>query len=245
MPAPCFATAADVETEKTIFGIIRAARPDDAVLGEEGGQQGVGDAVRQWVVDPLCGTLNYAAGSMLVAVNVALRDGAAAVADPFSGEVFFTRRGDRLGAAGRGRRRTADAHARYPIGGRQPGSAVPECARIPDRGRAGPPRVRRTFPTSCRIHVTGTGLGGCRQARRMCHRWRRPLQERALRGRHRAGLCRARSRHERGSGPAPTALGGESRPTARRGRGSRPRWCRAARLLRGQPARWVMPRIAS
>jgi myo-inositol-1(or 4)-monophosphatase len=41
-------------------------------------------------VDPLCGTLNYAVGNMLVAVNVALRDGAAAVADPFSGEVFFT-----------------------------------------------------------------------------------------------------------------------------------------------------------
>ncbi|GGY13968.1 hypothetical protein GCM10010358_77750 [Streptomyces minutiscleroticus] len=40
---------------------------------------------------PLCGTLNYAVGSMLVAVNVALRDGAA-VADPFSGEVFFTDR---------------------------------------------------------------------------------------------------------------------------------------------------------
>jgi myo-inositol-1(or 4)-monophosphatase len=46
--------------------------------------------VRQWLVDPLCGTLNYAVGSMLVAVNVALRDGAAAVADPFSGAVFFT-----------------------------------------------------------------------------------------------------------------------------------------------------------
>jgi myo-inositol-1(or 4)-monophosphatase len=46
--------------------------------------------VRQWLVDPLCGTLNYAVGNMLVAVNVALRDGAAAVADPFSGEVFFT-----------------------------------------------------------------------------------------------------------------------------------------------------------
>ncbi|CAL9674683.1 Inositol-1-monophosphatase ImpA [Streptomyces sp. enrichment culture] len=85
-----FATAADVEAEKTILGIIRAARPDDGVLGEEGGQQGVGDAARQWLVDPLCGTLNYAAGNMLVAVNVALRDGAAAVADPFSGEVFFT-----------------------------------------------------------------------------------------------------------------------------------------------------------
>lgn len=85
-----FATAADVEAEKTILGVIRAARPDDAVLGEEGGQQGAADAVRQWLVDPLCGTLNYAVGNMLVAVNVALRNGAAAVADPFSGEIFFT-----------------------------------------------------------------------------------------------------------------------------------------------------------
>ncbi|MFE0510830.1 inositol monophosphatase family protein [Streptomyces sp. NPDC058964] len=85
-----FATTADVEAEKAILDVIRAARPDDAVLGEEGGQQGAVGAVRQWLVDPLCGTLNYAAGNMLVAVNVALRSGAAAVADPFSGEVFFT-----------------------------------------------------------------------------------------------------------------------------------------------------------
>ncbi|MFB7026601.1 MULTISPECIES: inositol monophosphatase family protein [unclassified Streptomyces] len=85
-----FATAADVEAEKKILGVIRAARPDDSVLGEEGGQQGIAGAVRQWLVDPLCGTLNYAVGNMLVAVNVALRDGAAAVADPFSGEIFFT-----------------------------------------------------------------------------------------------------------------------------------------------------------
>jgi hypothetical protein len=60
------------------------------VLGEEGGQRGAADAVRQWLVDPLCGTLNYAVGTMLAAVNVALRHGAAAVADPFSDEVFFT-----------------------------------------------------------------------------------------------------------------------------------------------------------
>ncbi|MVO90415.1 phosphatase [Streptomyces sp. p1417] len=85
-----FATAADVEAEKAILGVIRAARPDDAVLGEEGGQQGAADAERQWLVDPLCGTLNYAVGNMLVAVNVALRGGAAAVADPFSGEIFGT-----------------------------------------------------------------------------------------------------------------------------------------------------------
>ncbi|MFC6982047.1 inositol monophosphatase family protein [Streptomyces cirratus] len=85
-----FATAADIEAEKAILGVIRAARPDDAILGEEGGEQGAAEAARQWLVDPLCGTLNYAVGNMLVAVNVALRGGAAAVADPFSGEVFFT-----------------------------------------------------------------------------------------------------------------------------------------------------------
>ncbi|MFC8277643.1 inositol monophosphatase family protein, partial [Streptomyces sp. NPDC057271] len=85
-----FATAADVAAEKAILDVIRAARPDDSVLGEESGRQGAADAARRWLVDPLCGTLNYAVGTMLVAVNVALRDGAAAVADPFSGEVFLT-----------------------------------------------------------------------------------------------------------------------------------------------------------
>lgn len=85
-----FATTADVAAEKAILGVLRTARPDDAVLGEEGGQQGAARAARQWLVDPLCGTLNYAVGNLLVAVNVALRGGAAAVADPFSGEVFCT-----------------------------------------------------------------------------------------------------------------------------------------------------------
>ncbi|MEU3406004.1 inositol monophosphatase family protein [Streptomyces sp. NPDC006670] len=98
-----FATAADLEAEKAILAVIRAARPGDAVLGEEGGRHGDADAVRRWLVDPLCGTLNYAVGNMLVAVNVALLGGAAAVADPFSGEVFFTD-----GATARVRRDGAD-----------------------------------------------------------------------------------------------------------------------------------------
>jgi myo-inositol-1(or 4)-monophosphatase len=85
-----FATAADIEAEKAILGVLHEARPDDAVLGEESGERGAAGAARRWLVDPLCGTLNYAVGNMLVAVNVALRGGAAAVADPFSGEVFFT-----------------------------------------------------------------------------------------------------------------------------------------------------------
>ena len=49
---------------------------------------------RTWLVDPLCGTLNYAVKTMLACVNVALREGAqitaSASADPFTGEVFWT-----------------------------------------------------------------------------------------------------------------------------------------------------------
>ncbi len=89
-----FATAADIEAEKVIVDILRAARPGDAVVGEESGRTGSGDAGRVWLVDPLCGTLNYAVRSMLVAVNVALRTGrevaVAASADPFTDEVFWT-----------------------------------------------------------------------------------------------------------------------------------------------------------
>ncbi|MGW7411088.1 inositol monophosphatase family protein [Streptomyces sp. NPDC054863] len=89
-----FATAADLAAERTILDVLRAARPDDAVTGEESGHTGADGARRRWLVDPLCGTLNYAVHTMLVAVNVSLRVdsdiAAAAAADPFSDEVFWT-----------------------------------------------------------------------------------------------------------------------------------------------------------
>lgn len=88
-----FATDADIEAERAIINIITAARPRDGILGEELGVTGPTGG-RQWLVDPLCGTLNYAARTPLVAVNVALRDvtgvWVAAVADPFAREVFWT-----------------------------------------------------------------------------------------------------------------------------------------------------------
>ncbi|OIK23542.1 inositol monophosphatase family protein [Streptomyces malaysiense] len=89
-----FATEADLAAERAILDVLRTARPDDAVTGEESGSGGAAGARRRWLVDPLCGTLNYAVRNMLVGVNVALRvDGettAAATADPFTGEVFWT-----------------------------------------------------------------------------------------------------------------------------------------------------------
>ncbi len=88
-----FATDADIEAEQAILDLVRDARPDDAFVGEESGSSGP-RSDRTWLVDPLCGTLNFAARTPLVAVNVALREGAdvrvAAAAQTFSGEVFWT-----------------------------------------------------------------------------------------------------------------------------------------------------------
>ncbi|MFD8478407.1 inositol monophosphatase family protein [Kitasatospora sp. NPDC059673] len=89
-----FATAADLAAEGAILDLLRAARPGDAFTGEESGRTGAADADRRWLIDPLCGTLNYAVGTHLVAVNVALREGgrtvAAATADPYTGETYWT-----------------------------------------------------------------------------------------------------------------------------------------------------------
>lgn len=89
-----FATDADLEAEQAILDLIRSVRPGDAFVGEEYGASGDADAPRRWLVDPLCGTLNFAAQTPLFSVNVALQSGgetiAAAVADPVSGETFWT-----------------------------------------------------------------------------------------------------------------------------------------------------------
>ena len=89
-----FATDVDLAAERAILAVVRAARPDDEVLAEETGRSGAAGSSRRWLIDPLCGTVNYAAGTPLVAVNVALsvagRLATAAVADPIAGELFWT-----------------------------------------------------------------------------------------------------------------------------------------------------------
>jgi myo-inositol-1(or 4)-monophosphatase len=89
-----FATEADLASEEAVHAAVRAARPDDAFRGEETGHTGPEDAHRVWLVDPLCGTLNFAAGTWLFAVNVALREHgrvvAAASAEPATGDILWT-----------------------------------------------------------------------------------------------------------------------------------------------------------
>ena len=89
-----FATSADLASEAAIRKVLAEHRPGDAMLGEEGGRTGPSHSDREWLVDPLCGTRNFAAQTPLVAVNVALRSSritlAAASADPITHEVFWT-----------------------------------------------------------------------------------------------------------------------------------------------------------
>lgn len=91
-----FATDADIDAERAILEVITSARPEDAVEGEESGSSGGQAATRRWLVDPLCGTLNFAAQTPLVTVNVALVRGSrtlvAVSGDPIAGEVFWTDR---------------------------------------------------------------------------------------------------------------------------------------------------------
>ena len=86
-------TWADVAAQAEVVRIISSRYPDHAILAEEGDTD-VAESELTWLVDPLCGTLNYAARTPLVSVNVALRDDgsvpAAAVADPLAGEVLWT-----------------------------------------------------------------------------------------------------------------------------------------------------------
>jgi len=63
-------TEMDQAAERLIRDRVLAARPGDAVLGEEGGETGAASVVR-WIVDPLDGTVNYVYGLPGWAVSVA------------------------------------------------------------------------------------------------------------------------------------------------------------------------------
>ena len=86
-------TEMDERAEALIRLRIGAARPADAILGEEGGQTGdTSDAPVRWVIDPLDGTVNYLYGLRDWAVSIAAEVAgvivAGAVFAPRAGELF-------------------------------------------------------------------------------------------------------------------------------------------------------------
>lgn len=89
-------TAMDRASEELVMTRLLAARPDDAVLGEEGTERAGTSGVR-WVVDPLDGTVNYLHRLPFWAVSIAAeRDGevvAGVVHAPVLGWTFRASRG--------------------------------------------------------------------------------------------------------------------------------------------------------
>ena len=87
---------ADHDAEHLIRERIAAARPDDGVLGEEGGDREGTSGVR-WIVDPLDGTVNFLFGIPQWAVSIAAEDEegmlVGVVYDPQRDELFSAERG--------------------------------------------------------------------------------------------------------------------------------------------------------
>jgi myo-inositol-1(or 4)-monophosphatase len=84
-------TDVDRRAEAYIRGELARRRPDDAILGEEGGGR-VGSSRVRWLVDPIDGTVNFVLGVPQYAVSIAVEvDGrivAACVHNPVSQETF-------------------------------------------------------------------------------------------------------------------------------------------------------------
>ncbi|MDQ3401267.1 MAG: inositol monophosphatase [Chloroflexota bacterium] len=90
------ASDADRAAEVAIVSRIHAARPDDAIVAEEGGATAGGSGIR-WLIDPLDGTVNYLYGVPQWSVSIAALEGNEAVAgvvhDPVRDELFVASRG--------------------------------------------------------------------------------------------------------------------------------------------------------
>jgi len=91
-------TEGDTACEELVRARLAAARPDDLVLGEEGGTSGdPAPGQVRWVVDPIDGTVNYLHGlpwfSVSLGAEVDGRVVAGAVVEPVSGRVWRAARG--------------------------------------------------------------------------------------------------------------------------------------------------------
>jgi len=95
-------TAADRAVEAAMRAVLRARRPDDAILGEEAAAT-PGVSGLTWVLDPIDGTRSFISGAPSWGVLVALNDGArpriGIIDQPFTGERFEGVCGDGWSAA--------------------------------------------------------------------------------------------------------------------------------------------------
>ncbi len=90
-------TEVDLAAEAILVGAVRAQRPDDAIIAEEGsGTEALGPG-RTWHIDPLDGTTNFSHGFPHFCVSIALLDhqgpAVGVVHDPLRQWTFWATRG--------------------------------------------------------------------------------------------------------------------------------------------------------
>lgn len=95
-----FATETDKSVEAHIARRIAQAFPGDHLLGEEGGEQWLGNAPAtgvRWIVDPLDGTFNFVHGFPYIATSIAIEASGevqvGVIANPLTREIFSARKG--------------------------------------------------------------------------------------------------------------------------------------------------------
>jgi len=90
-------TDVDVRTERLIISALRRTFPDHEILGEESGAVGVSGSDWEWVIDPIDGTVNFAAGLPEYSVSLGLRQRKLRVLGvvyaPALGEIYSAARG--------------------------------------------------------------------------------------------------------------------------------------------------------
>lgn len=90
-------TQADKECERMIREKILKAYPNDGILGEEEGESAAKSGQRRWIIDPIDGTFNFAAGLPVFATLLALEDNGEIVMGvvnaPAMKEIFWAQKG--------------------------------------------------------------------------------------------------------------------------------------------------------
>ncbi len=89
-------TEADLAAEAAMLEILKAERPDDAILSEEAGESG--ESSRRWILDPIDGTKQFLRGLPSWATLIALREGdetlVGVVSAPALGRRWWAVKGD-------------------------------------------------------------------------------------------------------------------------------------------------------
>jgi myo-inositol-1(or 4)-monophosphatase len=156
-------TVMDTAAERLIVDALREHRPNDGVLGEEGGERQGTSGVR-WLVDPVDGTVNYGYRlphwSVSVAAEVDSEVVAGAVVDPAFGETWTALRGE--GSWCNGVRVSCSTEARldHALAGTGFGYTLPMRTKQAEVIREVLPRVRDIRRVgSCAVDLCWTACG--------------------------------------------------------------------------------------